>query len=119
MKHTPIHEFGRGIQVGAPSPAGAIVAGDTEGEWINTVVMIPFFMQVYGMVTPQNQQLINKIDAQIRARGASQVGPTNVSNQVQTAPADVRTYNLREPTIRGRPVRQVAFTQSMKVVEEP
>ncbi len=41
--------------IGSPSPAGAIVQGDTEGEWFNTSVAIPTFLQVYGSVTTKNQ----------------------------------------------------------------
>jgi len=119
MQGTPIHDFGRKNQIGSPSPAGAIVAGDNEGEWINTTVSIPFFLQVSASVTPQNLQLLNEIGLGLGVRGAAQVGPTGVRRMGGAGElvVDDRGLNVREPTIRGRPIRSVAFTQQLKVTE--
>lgn len=123
MRNTPVHEFGRGQMVGAPSPAGAIVAGDTEGEWICTPVQIPFFLQISGRVTPLNLILLKEIEAKFNVRGGAQVGPTGVRGQATTAnttgsPAPGEQVNVRPPTIRGRPIRNVAFEQSISVKKE-
>ena len=120
MKHTPVHEWGRRQQVGSPTPAGAIVQGDTEGEWIATTVTVPFFMQTSANVTPENQQLLNAIETRLGIRGAAQVGRTNVKTQayLDKTPADVRGLNVRPPTIRGVPIRDVAFEQSITVRTE-
>jgi hypothetical protein len=123
MRHTPVHEFGRGATIGAPSPAGAIVSGDTEGEWICTPVSLPFFLQVSGRVTPLNLTLLKEIEAKLSVRGGAQIGPTGVRGQARAgdAPADTRAVNrvnVRPPTIRGRPIRQVAFEQSLTVKKE-
>lgn len=120
IKGTDIHDIGRGCQIGSPSPAGSIVAGDTEGEWICTSVSVPFFIQVAGEVTPQKQTLVKAIETRIGVRGGAQVGPTGVRGQ-QTVGAYVpegQQVNVRPPTIRGRPVRNVVLEQSLTVREE-
>ena len=63
LKDTPVHAI-QVPQVGAPSPAGALVAGDPNGDWVNTPVALPVFLQVYGVVTPRTQgaqQIYNEI----------------------------------------------------------
>lgn len=123
IKHTPVHEFGRGQVVGAPSPAGAIVSGDSEGSWICTPIQIPFFLQISGKVTPLNLTMLRGIEANLNLSGAAQVGPTGVRGQATLeTPAGsvgpVEGLNVRPPTIRGRPIRQVAFEQSISVKKE-
>lgn len=123
MKWTPVHEFGRGQVVGAPSPAGALVSGDTEGEWICTAVSIPFFLQISGKVTPLGLTLLREIEAKFNLRGGAQVGPTGVRGQATKentsgSPAPGDEVIIRPPTIRGRPIRNVAFEQSISVTKK-
>lgn len=123
MRNTPVHEFGRGQSVGTPSPAGAIVSGDAEGEWHCTPVQASFFLQISGTVTPLNLTLLRGIEANLGLRGAAQVGPTDVRGQATLAntagsPAPSDEVIVRPPTIRGRPIRQVAFEQSISVKKE-
>lgn len=110
MKNTKIHEFGRGISIGSPSPAGAIVAGDTEGEWICTTVQVPFHLQVYGKVTPK-QNLIQAIEMRMGVRGVVQAQQTPVRDPL-------RGTTPNAPRIRGRVIRDVAFAQSLNVKKE-
>lgn len=128
LKGTPIHEFGRGVQIGAPSPAGAIVSGDTEGEWICTAVTVPYFVQLAGRVTPLNQQVVRAIEAKLNIRGGAQLGPTGVRGQMTIAQEKALAaaaaggatgaVGTKPPTIRGRPIRQIAFEQSLTVKKE-
>ena len=129
LKGTPIHEFGRGIQIGSPSPAGVIVSGDKEGEWINTTVTVPYFIQIAGRVTPLNQQVVRAIEAKMNIRGGIQLGRTNVRGQAtitdQKLAAAVAaggpvgpSVGVRPPTMRGRPIREIAFEQSISVKKE-
>ena len=123
MRNTPVHEFGRGQVVGAPSPAGAIVSGDTEGEWICTPIQIPFFLQITGKVTPLELTLVKGIEARLGIRGAPQIGPTGVRGQVTIDnPSGMPTIepnnNMKPPTIRGRPIRNISFQQSISVKKE-
>lgn len=52
IRETHIHEVGRNISISPVSPAGALVAGDTEGEWHSVSVSCPFFLQWTDSVTP-------------------------------------------------------------------
>ena len=125
LKGTPIHEFGRGVQVGSPSPAGAIVSGDTEAEWICTPVTVPYFVQLVGRVTPLNQQVVRAIEARLGIRGGSQLGSTDVRGQETLADRETaeqissqQPVTARPPSIRGKPIRQIAFEQSLTVKKE-
>lgn len=113
LKGTPIHEFGRAISIGSPSPAGAIVSGDTEGEWICTSVSVPFFIQLFGRVTPLNQQVVRAIEARMNVRFGARLGSSEVRGQTT-----VGGVSIRPPSIRGKPIRQVAFEQSLTVKKE-
>lgn|GEM_PF-1864618 len=122
MKYTPVHEFGRGQTIGAPSPAGAIVVGDTEAEWVCTPVMIPFFLQISAKVTPLGLTLLKEIEANLSIRGGPQVGPTEVrrisAGGPPPEPQVEEEVNIRPPTIRGRPIRNIAFEQRISVTKE-
>jgi len=123
IKYTPIHEFGRGQTIGAPTPAGALVQGDTEGEWICTPVSVPFFLQISGTVTPLGLTQLRQLEMELSARLGAQVGPTEVRGQATAAstagrPPPEEQVNLRPPTIRGRPIRSVAFDQKVIATEE-
>jgi hypothetical protein len=119
MKNTPIHEIGRRQQVSSPTPAGAIVSGDTEGEWIATTVTVPFFIQTSATITPQNQgEIIKAIEVSMGIRGAAQLGRTNVIGQItggEVTLSGVRGRKIRPPSIRGVPIRAIAFEQSLTV----
>lgn len=52
IRESHIHEVGRNITIGPISPAGALVQGDTEGEWHSVAVSCPFFLQWTDSVTP-------------------------------------------------------------------
>lgn len=122
MKFTPVHEIGRGNSIGSPSPAGAIVSGDTEGEWINTVVTVPFFLQVGGKVTPLNLPALNSIEAKLGVQGF-QVCQTRTRPLLQgTSVQQVHQVPLLQgqikgPTIGGKEIK-VAFEQSITATAE-
>lgn len=123
MRGTPIHEFGRGIQVGSPSPAGAIVSGDVQGEWINTPVTIAFFLQVSGSVTPLVQDdVIRAIEVKMGVRGPASIGPTEQleSPWVGGPPPTPLPYGVTvgAPRIRGRRIPNIAFEQTISVKKE-
>ena len=124
MKGTPIHEFGRGQQVGSPSPAGAIVQGDTEGEWINTPVTVSFFLQTSSSVKPLSKDgsLIQNIQAKMGIRGGLvQNTPINEGRPWTGGPAPQPPPAgavIGPPKIRGRVIRDVAFSQELTVKKE-
>jgi hypothetical protein len=55
IRETLIHEVGRKIGISPVSPAGALVTGDTEGEWHVVSVSCPFFLQWTDKVTPLSE----------------------------------------------------------------
>jgi hypothetical protein len=86
-------------------------------------VQIPFFLQITGKVTPLNLTLLKQIEAKFKVRGGAQVGPTGVRGQETLenqsgSPAPGDGVLIRPPTIRGRPIRNVAFEQSLSVKKE-
>lgn len=61
-------EIGRGISIGAPSPAGTIVQGDQGDEWYCSTVTVPFQFSRKSAFTPLGQHIANNIQLNIEAR---------------------------------------------------
>jgi hypothetical protein len=61
-------EVGRQPQLGSPSPAEGIVAGDSADEWYCTVVTSPFQFPRMSQYTPLNKHIVQSIELQIRAQ---------------------------------------------------
>jgi hypothetical protein len=85
--------------------------------------MVPFYLQITGKVTPLELTLLREIEARFNVRGAPQLGPTDVRGQATKrntagSPAPEENVNIRPPTIRGRPIRNIAFTQRISVKKE-
>ena len=103
---TLIHEIQQ-PQIGSPSPAGALVQGDSQGTWRNTTVAIPVFFQDYGVVERTGLPTYNGID--VRSTPVHRdLGPAPVRDlyrdgatlpERHTAPAvrsiDVNTIKVR------------------------
>jgi hypothetical protein len=47
-----IQECGRKNEIGSVTPAGALVTGDTEAEWVVCPVTVPVYLQYTDLVTP-------------------------------------------------------------------
>lgn len=67
-------EIGRQFVVGAPSPAGSIVAGDSGDEWYVTTVSSPFQFYRTSQLTPLGQQILQGINYQFETQ-AQRVSP--------------------------------------------
>lgn len=62
------HEFGRGIRIDSPTPAGALVQGTGSGDdWRKVSIFVPAFFRYSDYITPSNlkkmQGVITKITA--------------------------------------------------------
>ncbi len=55
-------DIGRNLQVGAPSPAGKLVAGEGAKEWFCTTVLSPWHINRTGQITPLNQAIVSALD---------------------------------------------------------
>lgn len=62
-------DVGRSIQVGAPSPAGSIIAGDSADEFFCTPVSVPFQFGRLSSFTPLGMTVVRSIEHSFRVRG--------------------------------------------------
>jgi len=112
IKETHIHEVGRTITIGSVSPAGALVQGDTEGEWHSVPVSCPFFMQWTDTVTPLKHDWsgrpIHRLQA-VEMAFKTRMGIAQ-PNLTHTQDAGARMWGeqarpIRAPRIRGRTIQ--------------
>lgn len=59
-------EIGRQPMIGAPSPAGSIVAGEGSREWFVTSINCPYQFYRTSQITPLNQKIVNNVQATLR-----------------------------------------------------
>lgn len=130
-----IHEVGRNITVGAVSPAGALVQGDTEGEWHSVTVSCPFFLQWTDTVLPLTKDwngrpihTLNDITTRLHTRmpqsnlthsqdtGAMFWGEQASNTRVSTIAR--RQAVLRPASIRGRTIQTPTTNLKFKVDSE-
>jgi len=125
IAETLFHEVGRNIQIGSVTPAGELVVGDTEGEWLAVPVTVPFFLQWSDTVTPLANDWngrpihpLNEIGLRFRTR--VDVAQQNLTHE-QTAGTRLwgalapgrsdriaaRQSRLKPASIRGRTIRTV------------
>ena len=79
LQRKSIYQIGQNIGVGAPSPAGSLVAADQGDEWIATTAAVPFQLVRTGVVTPLGQKVARAIEMSIQQRqpaGSSSSGGT-------------------------------------------
>lgn len=125
-RESHIHDTGRNISIGSVSPAGALVQGDTEGEWHNVQVSCPFFLQWTDSVTPLRHDWsgrpihsLQNVSMRLQTR-MSKAMPNLTHTQennpmlwgeeaakTQASAKVARANVLRPPHIRGRVIQQV------------
>jgi hypothetical protein len=124
-KESHIHDTGRNISIGPISPAGALVQGDTEGEWHSVQVSCPFFLQWTDSVTPLRHDWsgrpihsLQNISMRLQTRmnqampnltHAQEGGPMlwgEAAAHTQASAKAARANTLRPPRIRGRVIQQ-------------
>lgn len=122
-RESHLHDTGRNISIGSVSPAGALVQGDTEGEWHVVPVSCPFFLQWTDSVTPLKHDWsgrpihpLQHVEMLLRTRMGEAMpnlthtqasGPMlwgEAAAQTQ-ASAKARAQALRPPRIKGREIR--------------
>lgn len=80
-----LFDTGRQIQMGAPSPAGSLIADDNGDTWIVVPVSVPFQFVRTSAFTPLGRQIVQSIEARfvIGAHSRQPGGPPTVgSNEV-------------------------------------
>ena len=119
IKEGTFQEIGRKIQMGPTTKAGELVQGDTEGEWHNFPVVVPFYMQWNDTVKPlvndwsgRSIQPLRAIELNLQAKIAGVRTPQGLpsGSPVWGSATDgfpgnreIR-HGLRSPTIRGRTI---------------
>lgn len=124
VRETCIHEVGRNIQIGSVSPAGELVAGDTEGEWHNVPVSCPLFLQWTDSVTPLKDDwsgrpihTLNNVSVAFRSR--MNLAQPNLTHEQKAGPqlwgeqandhrsrrVGARQQMLKPASIRGRQIK--------------
>lgn len=74
-------EIGRGIQVGAPSPAGSIIANDQGDEFFCTATSVPFQFARLSSFTPLGRQIVSNIEQTLNVRQGGRVESTGAPAQ--------------------------------------
>ncbi len=124
-RETHIHDTGRNISIGSVSPAGALVQGDTEGEWHAVQVSCPFYLQWTDTVTPlvhdwsgRPIHTLQQVGMRLQTRiNEATPNTTNTQEgepklwgaaaaQTQASAKAARADMLRPPQIRGRVIQQ-------------
>ena len=124
-RESHIHDTGRNISIGPVTPAGALVQGDTEGEWHSVQVSCPFFLQWTDSVTPLRHDWsgrpihsLQNVGMRLQTRmseamsnltNAQEGGPRlwgEAAASTQASAKAARANILRPPRIRGRVIQQ-------------
>jgi hypothetical protein len=119
IREGTFQEIGRRIQFGPVTPPGALVQGDTEGEWHNFPVVVPFYMQWNDTVTPlahdwsgRTISPLKTVELSFTAKAAHLQTPRGLpkgapawGGAAEGSPANKEVRRgLRAPTIRGRTI---------------
>jgi hypothetical protein len=133
---TLFHEVGRNNQIGSVTPAGELVVGDTEGEWLACTVTCPFFLQWSDTVTPLASDWngrpihpLNEIAMRFRTRlnpaqqNLTHAQTTGVRLWGEQAPGRsdriaARQARLKPASIRGRQIRVVSSSSRSIPLEQ-
>ena len=84
-------EIGRQPQIGAPSPAGSIIANDMGEGWFVTTVTIPYQFYRTSSFTPLGQQIAENIDTTLDTTNhrVASIGPAATSQVTHEYPVNV------------------------------
>lgn len=101
------HKIGEGQQILARSPAGALVAGDTEHEICNVPVIVPAFFQWTERVQEKDLPLMDKVVTSINAKLGDVVRlnstkPHLWGTAVGPRIEDKKRSGLHHPSMRGK-----------------
>lgn len=117
IRETYFQEVGRNITIGSVTPAGALVTGDTEGEWHACTVSCPFFLQWSDTITPLSKdwsgspiQTLQGIELRVRraSDGSLEGGASTRMHTVPKQRPEPRYWGsaLKPPRRRGRLITQ-------------
>jgi len=97
-----LFDTGRNNTLGAPSPAGSIVADDGGNEWICVPVSVPFQFVRTSSFTPLGKKIVNNIEQRLSVgpiRPLAPVGPPGPPPVGGAVPAGI--YSCPPPQLSG------------------
>jgi hypothetical protein len=108
-------EIGRSISIGAPSPAGSIIAGDMGEEYFCTALSVPFQFARLSAFTPLGKQVVHSIETQLNVRTGRSVVPDGhpYANHHQPLSYCVQRPESFAPEAQDVPGHQSDATQYM------
>ena len=101
LNRSGFYDIGRGWVIGAPSPAGSLVANDSGDEWYVTIITSPFQFNRTSKITPLSQGIAEHLQVNASAgfdpsRSRQNLGPVDgyaIERSVDSGVSD--TGNLR------------------------
>jgi hypothetical protein len=111
------HKIGQEMQIGPPSPPGAMISGDTDGEIINVVVSTPFYFQWTDIVGERDLPILNNIEANIEVRMASPIENTKIripytGTAVNVVAAEAERFPAKFTLKRATPYATIGSNKS-------
>lgn len=98
------HDIGRGIELSAVTPAGAVISGDSDQTWRKVSVIVPFTFNWRKIIRPTNTSIAEFVDLRINAytgvyrttmAGAGMVGTAisqDIDGETEIPRRDVQPY---------------------------
>jgi hypothetical protein len=82
-------EIGRSPMIGAPTPAGTLVAGDSGDEYVAVVVSCPYQFYRTTAITPLGHHIVNGVEMRLRPQmGFRQNKGTSIGAEIHMCPPD-------------------------------
>ncbi len=95
LQRAGFHKIGDEVSIGPESPPGAMVAGDSEPDWVMVTVHSPFFFQWTDIDAPLDAIALRSVETHMHTVLAP-------ASSTSTAGAQELRALLSPPTIRGR-----------------
>lgn len=114
-------EIGKQFVVGAPSPAGSIVAGDSADEWVVTTVSSPFQFYRTSQITPLGREILGGINLQFSSFSqiANPQGPAGSTNGNGAGGGDTSNISSTAPGVGPGMVPHPLNPAQMVTVRSP
>lgn len=90
IKKMGVYDIGRGIQIGAPSKAGNIIADDRGNEFYATPISVPFQLSRMSSFTPLGRTIIQSISQRLQLVNARPVNSLGAATHGHEFPVSVQ-----------------------------
>jgi hypothetical protein len=101
MQRAGFFQIGQHIAIGAPSPAGSIIANDGGKEWYVTTATSPYQLQRTASITPLGQAIARNIEVMLVGHEAEAASPLAYPAASQTQMADLSSFDQNGLSVTG------------------